>query len=163
MVDTWHIKSKVFQQKELDLQLSLHILFFLLGLQVIVCNFQKHMDDTSSCLYFLCSLLHSVCIILIQIGMPGLKASLLEEFGVRFLTYDLPGFGESDPHPSRNLESSASDMSILADALGIEGKFWVVGYSSGSMHAWAALRYIPDRLAGTLLPSSPFLLCLILS
>ncbi|KAL6199980.1 hypothetical protein ACLB2K_029762 [Fragaria x ananassa] len=81
-------------------------------------------------------------------GIPGLKASLLEEFGVRLLTYDLPGFGESDPHPDRNLETSAMDMLLLADAVGVNHKFWVVGYSSGSMHAWAALRYIPDRLAG---------------
>ncbi|CAJ1979355.1 unnamed protein product [Sphenostylis stenocarpa] len=80
-------------------------------------------------------------------GIPGVKDSLLEEFGIRLLTYDLPGFGESDPHPKRNLESSATDMASLADALGVN-KFWVVGYSSGSMHAWAALRYIPDRLAG---------------
>lgn len=72
----------------------------------------------------------------------------MEEFGVRLLSYDLPGFGESDPHPNRNLESSAMDMLLLADAVGINDKFWVVGYSSGSMHAWAALRYIPDRLAG---------------
>ncbi|XP_050369603.1 uncharacterized protein LOC126787745 [Argentina anserina] len=81
-------------------------------------------------------------------GIPGLKASLLEEFGVRLLTYDLPGFGESDPHPNRNLETSAMDMLLLADAVGVNDKFWVVGYSSGSIHAWAALRYIPDRLAG---------------
>lgn len=81
-------------------------------------------------------------------GIPGLKASLLEEFGVRLLTYDLPGFGESDPYPYRNLESSASDMLFLANALGVSDKFWVVGYSTGSVHAWAALRYIPDRLAG---------------
>ncbi|XWS28438.1 hypothetical protein CRYUN_Cryun25bG0069000 [Craigia yunnanensis] len=81
-------------------------------------------------------------------GIPGLKASLLEEFGVRLLTYDLPGFGESDPHPKRNLESSASDMLFLANALGVSDKFWVVGCSSGSLHAWAALKYIPDRLAG---------------
>ncbi|XP_061359041.1 uncharacterized protein LOC133303179 [Gastrolobium bilobum] len=80
-------------------------------------------------------------------GIPGVKASLLEDFGIHLLTYDLPGFGESDPHPKRNLESSAADMSFLADALGVN-KFWVVGYSSGSMHAWAALRYIPDRVAG---------------
>ncbi|KAK7257737.1 hypothetical protein RIF29_31932 [Crotalaria pallida] len=80
-------------------------------------------------------------------GIPGVKDSLLEEFGIHLLTYDLPGFGESDPHPKRNLESSATDMAFLADALGVI-KFWVVGYSSGSMHAWAALRYIPDRLAG---------------
>lgn len=64
------------------------------------------------------------------------------------LTYDLPGFGESDPHPNRNLESSAMDMLLLANAVGINDKFWVVGYSSGSMHAWAALRYIPYRVAG---------------
>ncbi|XP_043701041.1 uncharacterized protein LOC122651637 [Telopea speciosissima] len=81
-------------------------------------------------------------------GIPGVKASLLEEFGVRLVTYDLPGFGESDPHPSRNLNSSAMDMSYIADAIGVSDKFWVMGYSVGSIHAWAALRYIPDRLAG---------------
>lgn len=81
-------------------------------------------------------------------GIPGIKTSLLEEFGVRLVTYDLPGFGESDPHPSRNLNSSASDILCLADAVGVNDKFWVLGYSSGSMHAWAALRYIPHRVAG---------------
>ena len=35
-------------------------------------------------------------------GIPGVKESLLEEFGIRLVTYDLPGFGESDPHPKRN-------------------------------------------------------------
>ncbi|XP_065868930.1 uncharacterized protein [Euphorbia lathyris] len=80
--------------------------------------------------------------------LPGLKASLLEEFGIYLLTYDLPGFGESDPHPNRNLQSSAFDMLFLVNALGVKDKFWVMGYSSGSLHAWAALQYIPDRLAG---------------
>ncbi|KAM7502045.1 hypothetical protein LguiB_000949 [Lonicera macranthoides] len=81
-------------------------------------------------------------------GIPGLKFSLLQEFGIRLITYDLPGFGESDPHPNRNLESSAVDMLHLSYAVGVTDKFWVVGYSSGSMHAWAALKYIPDRVAG---------------
>ncbi|GAV82277.1 Abhydrolase_6 domain-containing protein [Cephalotus follicularis] len=81
-------------------------------------------------------------------GIPGIKSSLLEKFGVRLVTYDLPGFGESDPHPSRNLNSSALDMLCLANALGVNDKFWVMGFSSGSIHAWAALRYIPDRIAG---------------
>ena len=84
-------------------------------------------------------------------GIPGISASLLEEFGARLVTYDLPGFGESDPHPGRNLNSSALDMLHLADALDILDKFWVVGYSGGGMHAWSALRYIPDRVAGTYL------------
>lgn len=81
-------------------------------------------------------------------GIPGIKESLLEDFGVRFITYDLPGFGESDPHPSRNLNSSAHDMLHLANALGVWDKFWVLGYSGGGMHAWAAVRYIPDRIEG---------------
>ncbi|KAF5747885.1 hypothetical protein HS088_TW05G00615 [Tripterygium wilfordii] len=81
-------------------------------------------------------------------GIPGIKTSLLEEFGVRLVTYDLPGFGESDPHSARNLNSSAVDMLNLANGVGINDKFWVLGYSSGSMHAWAALRYIPSRIAG---------------
>ncbi|XP_072958876.1 uncharacterized protein [Typha angustifolia] len=81
-------------------------------------------------------------------GIPGIKASLLEEFGVRLITYDLPGFGESDPHPGRNLNSSAFDMLHLANDLVIMDKFWVIGYSGGGMHAWAAVRYIPERLAG---------------
>ncbi|KAJ4844736.1 hypothetical protein Tsubulata_016298 [Turnera subulata] len=81
-------------------------------------------------------------------GIPGAKTSLLEEFGVRLVTYDLPGFGESDPHPGRNLNSSSYDMLFLADAVGVDGKFWVLGYSTGSMHSWAALRYIPERIAG---------------
>nr|XP_010937808.1 uncharacterized protein LOC105057064 isoform X1 [Elaeis guineensis] len=81
-------------------------------------------------------------------GLPGVKESLLEEFGLQLVTYDLPGFGESDPHPNRNLNSSALDVLHLANAVGIIDKFWVMGYSAGSMHAWAAVHYIPDRLAG---------------
>ncbi|KAL0370066.1 UNVERIFIED_CONTAM: hypothetical protein Sangu_0324700 [Sesamum angustifolium] len=84
-------------------------------------------------------------------GIPGLKGSLLQDFGVRLVTYDLPGFGESDPHPDRDLESSALDMLHLSYSVNITDKFWVVGYSDGSKHAWAALRYIPDRLAGAIM------------
>lgn len=81
-------------------------------------------------------------------GIPGLNVSLLEEFGVRLVTYDLPGFGESDPHPNRSLHSSAMDILHLAEAVEINDKFWVLGYSSGAMHAWASLKYIPSRIAG---------------
>ncbi|KVH90488.1 uncharacterized protein LOC112520841 [Cynara cardunculus var. scolymus] len=84
-------------------------------------------------------------------GIPGIKLSLLEEFGVRLVTYDLPGFGESDVHPNRTLHSSAMDLLHLAEAVKIDNKFWVLGYSSGAMHAWAALRYIPGKIAGAAL------------
>lgn len=81
-------------------------------------------------------------------GIPGIKSSLLREFGVHIVTYDRPGFGESDPHPDRNLNSSAVDMLNLAGALGIRDKFWILGYSDAAIHAWAALNYIPHRIAG---------------
>ncbi|KAK2977593.1 hypothetical protein RJ640_007229 [Escallonia rubra] len=81
-------------------------------------------------------------------GIPPISASLLEAYGVRLVTYDLPGFGESDPHPNRSLNSSALDMLYLVDTVAVNDKFWIVGYSSGAMHAWAALKYIPNRIAG---------------
>lgn len=81
-------------------------------------------------------------------GIPGIKMPLLEEFGIRLVTYDLPGFGESDPHPSRNLNTSALDMLHLANAVGVSNKFWVLAHSGGGMHAWAALKYIPNKVAG---------------
>ncbi|KAL9228019.1 hypothetical protein vseg_003642 [Gypsophila vaccaria] len=84
-------------------------------------------------------------------GIPGIKSSLLEEFGIRLVTYDLPGFGESDPHPSRDLNTSALDVHYLANALGIYDKFWMLGYSTAAMHAWATLKYIPYRIAGAAL------------
>ncbi|KAG9144052.1 hypothetical protein Leryth_013928 [Lithospermum erythrorhizon] len=84
-------------------------------------------------------------------GLPGIKASLLQEFGIRLVTYDLPGFGESDPHPNRNLQSSAVDLLHLSYAVNVADKFWVVGHSGASMHVWAALRYIPDRIAGAVM------------
>lgn len=83
-----------------------------------------------------------------ELGIPGVKESLLQEFGIRLVTYDLPGFGESDPHPRRNLESSALDMLHLSYALNVSGKFWTVGFSDGSIHVWSALRYIPDKVEG---------------
>ncbi|CAA0836473.1 alpha/beta-Hydrolases superfamily protein [Striga hermonthica] len=84
-------------------------------------------------------------------GVPGIKIQLLEEFGVRLITYDLPGFGESDPHPNRTLGSSALDMLHLSHSVGVRGKFWVLGYSGGSLHTWAALKYIPDNVAGAIM------------
>lgn len=150
MADTWHTRSKVFQLTELDFLWLLHILSFPPGLQVVICTACQFILRNICCHVYLphnLNILANVSYFLL--GIPGLKASLLEEFGIRLLTYDLPGFGESDPHTKRNLKSSAMDILLLANAVGINDKFWVLGYSSGSIHAWAALRYIPDRLAGT--------------
>ena len=45
--------------------------------------------------------------------------------GVRWVSYDRPGYGGSTPHPGRDIASAAVDASSVADALGI-GQFAVI-------------------------------------
>jgi pimeloyl-ACP methyl ester carboxylesterase len=80
-------------------------------------------------------------------GIPGVKNSLLEEFGVRLITYDRPGFGESNIHRRQSLQTFTDDLSVIADILHVD-KFWLIGYSTGGIYAWAAMKYIPHRLEG---------------
>ncbi|CAI0423532.1 unnamed protein product [Linum tenue] len=56
---------------------------------------------------------------------------LVEELGIYFVSYDRPGYGESDPHPSRTVKSQAFDIEELADQLGLGTKFYLIGYSLG--------------------------------
>ncbi|KAG0605675.1 hypothetical protein M758_9G079000 [Ceratodon purpureus] len=81
-------------------------------------------------------------------GIPGVSDRLLEKYEARVVAYDRPGIGQSDPHLKQNFNTSAQDMAYIADALGMGEKFWLMGYSGGGPYAWAALHYIPHRLAG---------------
>ncbi|CAN1134117.1 hypothetical protein LINPERPRIM_LOCUS16290 [Linum perenne] len=57
---------------------------------------------------------------------------LVEELGIYFVSYDRPGYGESDPDPSRSVKSQALDVEELADQLGLGAKFYLIGYSLGA-------------------------------
>ena len=72
-----------------------------------------------------------------------------DRLGMRWVSYDRPGYGGSSPHPGRNVASAAEDVSALADALGIE-RFAVVGHSGGSPHALACAALLPERVLGVL-------------
>ncbi|GJT14287.1 alpha/beta hydrolases superfamily protein [Tanacetum coccineum] len=74
--------------------------------------------------------------------------ALIEELGVYTVSFDRPGYGESDPDPNRTLKSLALDIEELADQLGLGSRFYVVGMSMGGNFVWACLKYIPHRLAG---------------
>ena len=65
---------------------------------------------------------------------------------VRFIAVDRPGYGHSAFQPSRRLADWASDVSRLADHLGID-TFAVVGISGGGPHAAACARLLPDRVS----------------
>ncbi|XP_052198569.1 uncharacterized protein LOC127805824 [Diospyros lotus] len=74
-----------------------------------------------------------------------------EEVGVYLVSFDRPGYGESDPDPKRTMKSIAFDIEELADKLGLGSQFYVIGYSMGGQLVWACLKYIPHRLAGATL------------
>ncbi|CAN8252582.1 unnamed protein product [Cochlearia groenlandica] len=80
-----------------------------------------------------------------------ISKDLIEELGIYFVFYDRPGYGESDPHPSRTVKSQAFDIQELADKLKLGPKFYVLGVSLGAYSVYSCLKYIPHRLAGAVL------------
>jgi pimeloyl-ACP methyl ester carboxylesterase len=50
--------------------------------------------------------------------------------GIRWVSYDRPGYGGSSTHPGRDVASAADYVSGVADALGID-RFAVMGHSGG--------------------------------
>ncbi|CAK9149224.1 unnamed protein product [Ilex paraguariensis] len=76
---------------------------------------------------------------------------MTDELGVYFVSFDRPGYGESDPDPKRTLKSIALDIEELADQLKLGSKFYVIGFSMGGLQVWGCLKYIPHRLAGATL------------
>jgi pimeloyl-ACP methyl ester carboxylesterase len=65
--------------------------------------------------------------------------------GIRWVSYDRPGYGGSTPRPGRDVASAAADISGIADALGI-GQFAVMGHSSGGTHALASAALLAGRV-----------------
>ena len=68
--------------------------------------------------------------------------------GVRLVTVDRPGYGQSDPAPADlSLREWTDDVSQLADALDAD-RVGVVGWSGGGIYATACAAVIPERLSG---------------
>ncbi|XP_047308618.1 uncharacterized protein LOC124912104 [Impatiens glandulifera] len=85
------------------------------------------------------------------VAATTLSKDIVEDLGVYTVSFDRPGYGESDPHPNRSLKSMALDVEELADQLGLGLRFYVVGFSMGGQAVWPLLKYIPHRLAGAVL------------
>jgi pimeloyl-ACP methyl ester carboxylesterase len=60
---------------------------------------------------------------------------------------DRPGIGRSDPHPQRTIPGYAADVGVLADAMGFEGRFAVLGYSGGGPYALACGAKLSERVS----------------
>jgi len=74
--------------------------------------------------------------------------------GIRWVSYDRPGYGNSTPHRGRDIASAAADVSDIADALGIE-QFAVMGHSGGGPHALACSALLPERVLGAVCVAGP--------
>jgi pimeloyl-ACP methyl ester carboxylesterase len=75
-----------------------------------------------------------------------------ERLGIRWLSYDRPGYGGSTRRPGRNVASSAACAAAVADALGI-ATFAVMGHSGGGPHALACAALLPERVLGAVIVS----------
>jgi len=77
-----------------------------------------------------------------------------EANGLRWVSYDRPGYGGSSPHDGRTVASAAADVAAVADALGI-GRFAVLGHSGGGPHALACAALLPERVIAAVSVSAP--------
>lgn len=84
-------------------------------------------------------------------GTPGGRIgwasdpTIYARHGIRRLTYDRPGYGESTRLPGRRVADVVPDVIAIADALGID-RFAVTGGSGGGPHALACAALAPERV-----------------
>lgn len=76
---------------------------------------------------------------------PRPRGIVLYRLGVRLISYDRPGYGDSSRHFGRTVADAAIDLKAIADHLGIE-RFSVVGRSGGGSHALACAALLEDRI-----------------
>ncbi|MHA6760803.1 alpha/beta fold hydrolase [Streptacidiphilus sp. PAMC 29251] len=87
-------------------------------------------------------------------GTPGSRlgqaprSALLSWMGIHLITFDRPGYGDSDRLPGRRIVDGAADVAAVADELGLK-EFAVVGRSGGAPHAMACAALLPDRVTRT--------------
>jgi pimeloyl-ACP methyl ester carboxylesterase len=66
--------------------------------------------------------------------------------GIRLISYDRPGYGESSPHPGRSIAAAAADVRTICSALGIS-RLATWGVSGGGPHVLACAALLPDLVA----------------
>ncbi len=65
--------------------------------------------------------------------------------GLRWVSFDRPGYGGSTVAPGRTMRSVARDVEYVADTLGL-GRFAVMGYSGGGSYALGCAATLGDRV-----------------
>jgi len=76
---------------------------------------------------------------------PHPRGMVLYRLGIRLISFDRPGYGQSDRLPGRRVADVAEDVAAIADAYGI-GQFAIAGRSGGGPHALACAALLPHRV-----------------
>jgi pimeloyl-ACP methyl ester carboxylesterase len=77
---------------------------------------------------------------------PHPRSAVLHRLGVRLISFDRPGYGESERLEGRRVADVAADVMAIADAHDLD-RFSVVGRSGGGPHALACAALLPERTA----------------
>ncbi|MGW7679436.1 alpha/beta fold hydrolase [Kribbella sp. NPDC054772] len=72
-----------------------------------------------------------------------------DRLGLRWVSFDRPGYGGSTMHRGRTVASVATDAAAVADSLGID-RFAVAGYSGGGTFALGTAAVLGDRVSAAL-------------
>ncbi|MEU4190913.1 alpha/beta hydrolase [Kribbella sp. NPDC026611] len=72
-----------------------------------------------------------------------------DELGLRWVSFDRPGYGGSTLHRGRTVASVANDTAAVADALGID-QFALAGYSGGGTFALGTAAVLGNRVRAAL-------------
>jgi len=90
-------------------------------------------------------------------GPPPEKPDLYERLGVRSIGFDRAGYGLSTRQPGRRAASAATDVTTIADHLGLD-EFAVTGGSGGGPHCLAVATLMPERVTrvGCVVGVAPF-------
>jgi pimeloyl-ACP methyl ester carboxylesterase len=89
--------------------------------------------------------------VLIHHGTPGSRLqyppheALARDQGIRLLSYDRPGYGDSDRDAGRRVASCVDDVHAIADALALD-RFASWGASGGGPHVLACAALCDERL-----------------
>jgi pimeloyl-ACP methyl ester carboxylesterase len=98
--------------------------------------------------------------VLVHVGTPnsrhlyGRTVADATARGLRLISYDRPGYGESTPRPGRTMADSAGDVRAICKSLGIE-RLAMWGLSGGGPHLLACAALLPDLVTAAASLCSP--------
>jgi pimeloyl-ACP methyl ester carboxylesterase len=98
--------------------------------------------------------------VLVHNGTPnsrlqyGPDVDVAREHGVRMITYDRPGYGESTAKPGRTIADCAQDVRAICSGLGID-RLLTWGVSGGGPHVLACAALLSDLVPAAASLASP--------